>query len=119
MSKLKDLFEGCNWKNKTLGGWPENKEEILYQWSEYEYEFASVFFKDTGAMILTDEDPVVERHLYYSTSPKGVPVLCVTQREKPFDVKAAAEGLAMMLDVSKVQESLNRVTKKHKAKEQV
>lgn len=118
MSKLKELFDGCKWQRKTLGGWPENEGEILYKWNEYEHEFASVFFKDSGSMILTDEDPVVERHLYYSTNSKGVPIMCVTQREKGFDVKAAAEGLAQMLDVSKVQEALDRVTKRNKAKNQ-
>lgn len=117
MSKLRKLFDECNWKNKTAGEWPEKKDEILYQWHEYEHEFAGVFFKDSGSMILTDEDPVVIRHLYYSVNDKGVPMLCVTQREKPMDLQATAEGMAKMLDPTKVLESLERVMNNNKDKQ--
>lgn len=118
MNKLKALFDNCDWNNKTFGRWPEKHEEILYQWHEYEHELARLFFKDTGAMILTDDDPVVMRHLYYIENDKGIPMLCVTQREKPIDLEAAAANMAMMLDPTKVQESLDRVMNRQTPKKQ-
>lgn len=108
MSKLRKIFEQCSWEAKVDGQLPEG-EDVLYKWHEHEHNFAGSFFGQSGAQLLTEEDSVVRRTLWYARDSKGRPTLVVTQKEKEMDVEGAARGFAELMNPEKVQEALDRV----------
>lgn len=108
MSKLREIFDRCDWQAKVEGRLPEG-EEVLYTWHEHEHGFAGAFFGNSGTQLLTEEDSVVTRTLWYARDSKGRPTLVVTQKEKVIDVEGAARGFAELMNPEKIQEALDRV----------
>lgn len=108
MSRLKAIFDECSWSNKVEGSLPQG-EEVLYSWHERQSAFAESFFGNSGRQLLTEEDSVVTRTLWYAMDEKGRPTLVVTQKEKKIDVEQAAKDFAELMNPEKVQESLERV----------
>lgn len=109
MTKLKKIFDSCDWRNKFEGTLPESEGEILYRWREHEAAFAELFFGATGSRILRDDDLMVERSLHYAVDEKGRPTLVVRQVSKPIgNLEGIAATMAMTMDPTKVQEALER-----------
>lgn len=108
MTKLRALFDACEWTNKVESPLPENARP-LYIWREHEAPFAGAFFGPSGSRILKEEDLMVVRHLHYWETPKGVPTMAVIQENKPItNLEEIAASMARTMDVTKIQESWAR-----------
>jgi hypothetical protein len=101
-SKLRSIFDGCNWKAKYLGQFPDNPDEIRYKWSEEDADYAKPFFT---VGILTEETPAVRRSLYLGRDKDGLEFLCVREvQHEDFDAAEVGRQFALLMDISKVHE---------------
>ena len=101
-SKLRELFDLCQWQSKYLGKLPENPDEIRYKWSEEDAEYARPFFT---VGIMTEETPAVRRSLYLGKDEAGTEFLCVREvQHEDFDAAEVGREYAKLFDMSKMKE---------------
>ena len=108
-SRLKALFDRCPWKGKHQGPFPDNPDEIAYQWTEADADYAEAFFTDAAMKVYTEETNVVRRSLHLSEDGNGRSVLCIREVEKPEyrdGIKDMAKAYVTLFDPEKTENYL-------------
>ena len=98
--QLKEIFDQCDWAEKHFGSLPQNEDEVRYEWTEEDADYARPFFT-TG--ILKEKTSAVKRSLYLGQDEDGAWKLCVREvTSEDFDPREVAKELVHMMDVSKL-----------------